>query len=67
MAYVALTAHFWNTVLAPRNNEEISPGPDNRLHGPGVSDNGACGLTALLAMRACALVLSPASKKSSAA
>ncbi len=46
--YVALTAHL-DTVLAPRNNEEISPGPDNRLHGPGVSDNGA-GLTALLAV-----------------
>jgi tripeptide aminopeptidase len=46
--YVALTAHL-DTVLAPRNNEEISPGPDNRLHGPGVSDNGA-GLTALLAI-----------------
>ena len=46
--YVALTAHL-DTVLAPRNNEEIFPGPDNRLHGPGVSDNGA-GLTALLAI-----------------
>ena len=46
--YVALTAHL-DTVLAPRNNEEIAPGPDNRLHGPGVSDNGA-GLTALLAI-----------------
>ena len=46
--YVALTAHL-DTVLAPRNNEEIFPDPDNRLHGPGVSDNGA-GLTALLAV-----------------
>jgi acetylornithine deacetylase/succinyl-diaminopimelate desuccinylase-like protein len=44
--YVALTAHL-DTVLAPRNNEEVFPAPDNRLHGPGVSDNGA-GLTALL-------------------
>jgi len=46
--YVALTAHL-DTVLAPRNNEEVVPGPDNRLHGPGVSDNGA-GLSALLAI-----------------
>jgi acetylornithine deacetylase/succinyl-diaminopimelate desuccinylase-like protein len=46
--YVALTAHL-DTVLAPRNNEEIFAGPDNRLHGPGVSDNGA-GLSALLAI-----------------
>jgi tripeptide aminopeptidase len=46
--YVALTAHL-DTVLAPRNNEEVFPTPDNRLHGPGVSDNGA-GLTALLAI-----------------
>lgn len=46
--YIALTAHL-DTVLAPRNNEEISPGQDNGLHGPGVSDNGA-GLAALLAI-----------------
>jgi len=46
--YVALTAHL-DTVLAPRNNEEVSVGPDGRLHGPGVSDNGA-GLSALLAL-----------------
>ena len=46
--YVALTAHL-DTVLAPRNNEEVVPGPDNRLHGPGVSDNGA-GLASLLAI-----------------
>ena len=46
--YVALTAHL-DTVLAPRNNEEVVPGPDNRLHGPGVSDNGA-GLASLLAV-----------------
>ena len=46
--YVALTAHL-DTVLAPRNNEEVSIDPDGRLHGPGVSDNGA-GLAALLAI-----------------
>jgi len=46
--YIALTAHL-DTVLAPRKNEEIYPGPDGRMHGPGVSDNGA-GLTALLAV-----------------
>jgi len=46
--YIALTAHL-DTVLAPRQQEDISTGPDGRLHGPGVSDNGA-GLTALLAI-----------------
>lgn len=46
--YVALTAHL-DTVLAPRNNEEVSTGPDGYLRGPGVSDNGA-GLAALLAV-----------------
>jgi tripeptide aminopeptidase len=46
--YVALTAHL-DTVLAPRNIEEVSSDPDGRLHGPGVSDNGA-GLSALLAI-----------------
>jgi tripeptide aminopeptidase len=46
--YVALTAHL-DTVLAPRNTEEVSIDPDGRLHGPGVSDNGA-GLAALLAI-----------------
>jgi len=46
--YVALTAHL-DTVLAPRKDEDIYSGPDGRLHGPGVSDNGA-GLAALLAM-----------------
>ena len=55
--YLALTAHL-DTVLAPRSVEEIGVGGDGRLHGPGVSDNGA-GLTALLAlaraMRASAL------------
>ncbi|MDQ2899810.1 MAG: M20/M25/M40 family metallo-hydrolase [Acidobacteriota bacterium] len=47
-SYVAATAHL-DTVLAPRNNDEISLDPDGKLHGPGVSDNGA-GLTALLAV-----------------
>jgi tripeptide aminopeptidase len=46
--YVALTAHL-DTVLSPRNTEEVSIDPDGRLHGPGVSDNGA-GLAALLAI-----------------
>jgi tripeptide aminopeptidase len=46
--YIALTAHL-DTVLAPRQPEDVSVGPDGRLHGPGVSDNGA-GLTALLAL-----------------
>ena len=46
--YVALTAHL-DTVLAPRNKEEIAVDPDGRLRGPGVSDNGA-GLAALLAV-----------------
>jgi acetylornithine deacetylase/succinyl-diaminopimelate desuccinylase-like protein len=46
--YVALTAHL-DTVLAPRNKEDISVDADGRLHGPGVSDNGA-GLAALLAV-----------------
>src|SRR5947207_2864410 len=43
--YVALTAHL-DTVLAPRNKDDISLDADGRLHGPGVSDNGA-GLAAL--------------------
>ena len=46
--YVALTAHL-DTVLAPRNKEEISVEPDGRFRGPGIADNGA-GLAALLAM-----------------
>ena len=46
--YVALTAHL-DTVLAPRNDEEVHWTPDGRMHGPGVSDNGA-GLAALLAI-----------------
>ncbi|MEN6537347.1 MAG: M20/M25/M40 family metallo-hydrolase [Bryobacteraceae bacterium] len=54
--YVALTAHI-DTVLAPRNPEEISIEPDGKLCGPGVSDNGA-GLAALLAV-ARAITTSP--------
>ena len=54
--YVALTAHL-DTVLAPRNKEDISVDADGRFRGPGVSDNGA-GLAALLAVarawKACA-------------
>ena len=46
--YVALTAHL-DTVLAPRTKEDISLDAEGRLHGPGVSDNGA-GLAALLAI-----------------
>jgi acetylornithine deacetylase/succinyl-diaminopimelate desuccinylase-like protein len=46
--YVALTAHL-DTVLAPRNKEEISVDAEGRFRGPGVSDNGA-GLAALLAV-----------------
>lgn len=49
---VALTAHL-DTVLAPRNQEEVSVTPDGVFHGPGVSDNGA-GLSALLAIAAAA-------------
>ena len=46
--YVAMTAHL-DTVLAPRNKDDVSVGSDGRFHGPGVSDNGA-GLAALLAV-----------------
>jgi tripeptide aminopeptidase len=46
--YVALTAHL-DTVLSPRNADDISVDGDGRFRGPGVSDNGA-GLTALLAV-----------------
>src|SRR5579872_3618839 len=44
--FLAFTAHL-DTVLAPRLNEEITVDADGRMHGPGVSDNGA-GLAALL-------------------
>lgn len=46
--FVALTAHL-DTVLAPRNSDEIRVERDGKLYGPGVSDNGA-GLAALLAV-----------------
>ena len=46
--YIALTAHL-DTVLAPRNKEDISVDAEGRFRGPGVSDNGA-GLAALLAI-----------------
>lgn len=45
---VAVTAHL-DTVLAPRNKDEIVVERDGKLRGPGVSDNGA-GLVALLAV-----------------
>jgi tripeptide aminopeptidase len=45
---VALTAHL-DTVLAPRNKDDVSIDRDGDLRGPGVSDNGA-GLAALLAV-----------------
>ena len=46
--YVALTAHM-DTVLSPRNKDDIFVDADRRFRGPGVSDNGA-GLAALLAI-----------------
>jgi tripeptide aminopeptidase len=46
--YVALTAHL-DTVIAPRNKEEITVEADGRYCGPGVADNGA-GLAALMAL-----------------
>jgi acetylornithine deacetylase/succinyl-diaminopimelate desuccinylase-like protein len=46
--YVALTAHL-DTVIAPRNKDDITVEADGRFLGPGVSDNGA-GLAALLAL-----------------
>jgi len=45
---IALTAHL-DTVLAPRNRDEIAVDGDGILRGPGVSDNGA-GLAALFAI-----------------
>ena len=45
---VGLTAHL-DTVLAPRNSEEIRVEADGRFFGPGVADNGS-GLAALLAV-----------------
>jgi tripeptide aminopeptidase len=46
--YVALTAHL-DTVIPPRNKDDITVESDGRFRGPGVSDNGA-GLSALLAI-----------------
>ena len=43
---IAVTAHL-DTVLAPRQNDDIRIGPDGKFYGPGVADNGA-GLTGLL-------------------
>ncbi|MDQ1473188.1 MAG: hypothetical protein QOJ99_4668, partial [Bryobacterales bacterium] len=45
---IATTAHL-DTVLAPRNKEDVSIDRDGDFRGPGVSDNGA-GLAALLAL-----------------
>lgn len=53
---IAITAHL-DTVLAPRNADEITFGSDGRMLGPGVSDNGA-GLAALLAIARAARVCS---------
>src|SRR6202008_2119959 len=47
-ALIAVTAHL-DTVLAPRQNDDIRIGPDGKFYGPGVADNGA-GLTGLLAI-----------------
>jgi acetylornithine deacetylase/succinyl-diaminopimelate desuccinylase-like protein len=56
--FVALTAHL-DTVLAPRQPEDIRVDADGTMRGPGVSDNGA-GLAGLLAIarlwRTCAPV-----------
>jgi tripeptide aminopeptidase len=57
-ACIAVTAHL-DTVLAPRNAEDIKVAPDGRLLGPGVADNGA-GLAALLALAAAWSSSSPA-------
>src|SRR5207253_11369721 len=46
--FIGLTAYL-DTVIAPRNKDEITIEADGRFRGPGVSDNGA-GLTALLAV-----------------
>ncbi|MBI3679263.1 MAG: M20/M25/M40 family metallo-hydrolase [Acidobacteria bacterium] len=48
--FVALTAHL-DTVLAPRQPEEVHIDREGHFHGPGVSDNGP-GLAALLAFAA---------------
>jgi len=54
---IAVTAHL-DTVLAPRNKEEIGVDGDGILRGPGVSDNGA-GLAALLALARAARTCPP--------
>jgi tripeptide aminopeptidase len=46
--FLVISAHL-DTVLAPNRPEDIYYGPDGRLCGPGVSDNGS-GLAALLAL-----------------
>ncbi len=46
--YIALTAHL-DTVIAPRNKDDISVASDGAFRGPGISDNGA-GLASLLAV-----------------
>lgn len=61
---VAVTAHL-DTVLAPRNPEDIRVSGDGRISGPGVSDNGA-GLTALLALAAVWKACAPLVKAPSA-
>jgi tripeptide aminopeptidase len=60
---IAVTAHL-DTVLAPRNKDEILVEPDGKLCGPGVSDNGV-GLAALLTL-ARALKSSPPFENSAA-
>lgn len=61
---VVLTAHL-DTVLAPRQKDDIALEPDGTLRGPGVSDNGA-GLAGLLAV-ARALKSSPPLPEANAA
>ncbi|WP_035958775.1 M20/M25/M40 family metallo-hydrolase [Bryobacter aggregatus] len=46
--WVAVTAHL-DTVLSPRNADDIRVAPDGRFLGPGVADNGA-GLAGLLSV-----------------
>ncbi len=46
--FVAVTAHL-DTVIAPKNKDQIAVEADGRLTGPGVADNGA-GLAALAAI-----------------
>jgi tripeptide aminopeptidase len=46
--FVAVTAHL-DTVIAPKNKDQIAVEADGRITGPGVADNGA-GLAALIAI-----------------